>query len=94
MRGDMLAIYKYLNGDASIREKLFSLRVCKRTRGHTMRLEEKRFNLKLGRGFFTVRVIRTWNSLPQLVVSEGSIDIFKRLLDVHLDEQNIQGYGK
>lgn len=51
MRGDLIAIYKYLNGDPSVSIKLFSPRECKRTWGHTMRLEEKWFNLELRRGF-------------------------------------------
>ena len=33
--------------------------------------------------FFTSRVIDTWNSLPQEVVSAPSIDAFKARLDKH-----------
>lgn len=36
----------------------------------------------------------TLNSLPQSVVSAGSMDYFKRLMDVHLSENNIWEYGK
>lgn len=65
-----------------------------RTWGHMMRLEGKGFNFRLRREVFTSRVISMWNSLLQLVMSVESIDIFKRLLDVHGKEHNIQGYGK
>ena len=41
LRGDMIAIYKYLNGDLSIEKKRFTRKECKRTQGHTMRLKEK-----------------------------------------------------
>lgn len=56
-------------------------------------MEEKWFNLKLRRDIFSVGVIRTWNSLPPLVVSAGSIYRFKRLVDLHLSEHNLEGYG-
>lgn len=45
-------------------------------------------------GVFTVRTVRMCNSLLQLVVSAGSIESFKRLLDKHLKEHNIQRKGK
>lgn len=43
--------YKYLKDDPSVGRKQFSLRECRKTQGHSMRLEEKQFNLKLHRGF-------------------------------------------
>lgn len=54
----MVAIFKYLTGEPSIGQKLFMGREFKKTRGHSLKLEEKPFNLKLYRGFFTVRVVR------------------------------------
>lgn len=66
----MVAIFKYLTGDPSIGQKLFMGKEFKKTRGHSLKLKEKPFNLKLYRGFFTVRVVRVWNSFPQAVVSE------------------------
>ena len=92
LKGDMISIYKYCTGDPTIGIKLFRRREFNKTRGHSLQLEEKRFNLKLRRGFFTVRAARMWNSLPQAVVSAGSIDSFKKLLDNHLNDRNIQGY--
>ena len=92
LRGDMISIYKYSNGDPSIGNKLFNEKEFKMTHGHSLKLEEMRFNLKLRKGFFTVRAVRMWNSLPQAVVSAGSIDSFKKLLDGHLNENKIQGY--
>ena len=80
LRGDMISIYKYHTGDPTIGIQLFSEREFNKTRGHSFKLEEKRFTLKLHRVFFTVRAARMWNSLPQAVVSAGSIDNFKKLL--------------
>lgn len=81
LRGEMIAIYTFLNGDSSIGKKLFSLRLLKGTCGHSMKVEEKWFNLKLHKGFFTVRIKRMWNSLPQSV-SVKSVDNFKNLYQV------------
>ena len=85
-------MYKYCTGDLSIGKKLFREREFNKTCGHSLKLEEKRFNLKLRKGFFTVRAVRMWNSLPQAVVSAGSIYSLKKLLDGHLKDHNIQGY--
>ena len=37
--------------------QLFTLRSTQKTRGHSLRLEEKRFNLQIRKGFFTVRAL-------------------------------------
>lgn len=93
LRGDMILMYKCCTGDdPSIGKKLFSSKANK-TRGHSLKLEEKRFNLKTRRRFFTVRTVRMWNSLPQAVVSAGSMATFKRLLDEHLRDKHIVGYS-
>uniref|UniRef100_UPI001D0F42FD hypothetical protein n=1 Tax=Klebsiella pneumoniae TaxID=573 RepID=UPI001D0F42FD len=62
LRGDMISMYKYRTGDPTIGRKLFQEREYKKTRGHSLKLEEKRFNLKMRRGFFTVRAVRMWKS--------------------------------
>ena len=92
LRGDMISIYKYCTGDPTIGIKLFCGREFNKTCGHSLKLAEKRFNFKRSSGFFTVRSTRMWNSLPQSVVLAGSIDSFKKLLDKHLNDCNIQGY--
>lgn len=75
----MIAVYKSLNSDCVIERKLFNLRSLKKTYSHTMKLDEKLFNLKLHKEFFAVRAVRMWNSLPHLVVSAESLDKFKNL---------------
>ena len=55
MRGDIISIYKYRTGDPTIEIKLFCGSEFNKTHDHSIKLEEKRFNLKLRRGFFTVR---------------------------------------
>ena len=91
LRGDMISMYTYRTGDPTIGRKLFCAREFNKTHSHSLKLEEK-LNLKLRRGFFTVRAARMWNSLPQVVASVGAIDSLKKLLDMHLNDRNIQGY--
>ncbi|KAG9476060.1 hypothetical protein GDO78_002891 [Eleutherodactylus coqui] len=82
MRGQ----YKDLSHD------LFISRTATVTRGHLLRLEECRFHHQHQSGFFTVRAVRLWNSLPEDVVMAKSIEEFKRGLDVFLERKDITGY--
>ena len=94
MRGDVISVYKKHTGDPTIGIKLFCGREFNKTHCNSLKLEEKRFNLKLRRGFFTVRAARIWNSLPQVVVLAGGINGFEKLLDKHLKDHNIQGNAR
>ncbi|KAG9461449.1 hypothetical protein GDO78_016851 [Eleutherodactylus coqui] len=59
-------------------QDLFIPRTATVTRGHPLRLEESRFHHQHRRGFFTVRAVRLWNSLPEDVVMAKSIEEVKR----------------
>uniref|UniRef100_A0A8D0DXF8 Reverse transcriptase domain-containing protein n=1 Tax=Salvator merianae TaxID=96440 RepID=A0A8D0DXF8_SALMN len=84
LRGDMIAVYKYLKGCHSAEgSDLFSL-AQGRTRSNGMKLQGKRFRLDVRKNFMTVRTINQWNRLPQEVVSSPSMEVFKRRLDGHL----------
>lgn len=57
--------------------------------GHDLRLE-KRFKLKVCKGFFIVRASWMWNSLPaSVVVAVKSLEIFIRSLEVYLHGHNV-----
>ncbi|KAG8535585.1 hypothetical protein GDO81_028208 [Engystomops pustulosus] len=87
-------MYKYLNGQyKDLSKDLFIPRPVTRTRGHPLRLEERRFYHQHRQRFFTVRAVRLWNSLPQEVVMADSMYMFKRGLDAFLERKNITGYG-
>ncbi|KFV41567.1 hypothetical protein N341_05859, partial [Tyto alba] len=45
------------------------------------KLKEGRFQLDIRKIFFTVRVMRHWNSLPKEVVDAPSLKLFKAKLD-------------
>jgi len=51
-----------------------------RTRGHSFKINKKRFNTQLRQHFFTERVINLWNSLDDSIVSATTINSFKNEL--------------
>ncbi len=87
-------MYKYICGQyRELAGNLFIPRTEQRTRGHGFRMEQKRFYHEGRRGFFTVRVVSLWNSLPCEVVGASSLTAFKKGLDEFLSKNNIQNYN-
>jgi len=85
LRGDLRNASKYLQGGC--REdgaRLFSVVPSNRTRGNGNKLKQRKFQLKMRKNFFTLRVTEPWNRLPREVVESPSQEIFKTLLDAVL----------
>jgi ribonucleases P/MRP protein subunit RPP40 len=82
IRGDLIQVYKMLNGgDKSEHSKFFQLSKVSRTRGHSFKLLKKGARLDTRKYFFSQRVVNTWNRLPQAVVEATSVNLFKNRLD-------------
>ena len=73
------------------RETFFSLSQNTRTWGHPMNLIGGRSRTNKRKDFFTQRIVKLWNSLPQDVVMSTNLDGFKRGLDKFLEGKAING---
>ena len=82
LRGDLIETYKILNGYEDLDYRLFFEYSEANTRSNTRKLKKRGHWRTLARAnCFSVRVVNTWNSLPEEVVCAPTIGSFKSKLD-------------
>jgi len=62
-------------------EGILHLAQDSRTRGHSFKLVTQPCKMEIRRNYFSVRVVKPWNSLPEFVVSSTSVQLFESRLD-------------
>ena len=85
-RGDLIEVYKILNGLTKINpEEFWEVREARN--GARLVKELAKNGRKPRQNFFSYRVIQKWNLLPEKVKNAPSLDCFKSRLDKHMSEK-------
>ena len=76
-RADVTEVFKILNKiDEIDKDKFFTVSTYTSSRGHPRKLLKKRHRLKVRSNSFSLRVIDSWNALPESVVMAPSLNCF------------------
>lgn len=79
--GVFIVTFQHLQEADKKKHRPFSSACCDGTRGNDSKLKEGRLILGIRKRFFTMRVVKQCNMLPEEVVDVPSLETFKACLD-------------
>ena len=88
LRGELIEVFKILNGFDLVGPGLLALAPHGVTRSNGFKLQGKRFQTDVAKNFFANKIINEWNNLPRDVVHSQTINMFKNRLDKYFLERN------
>jgi hypothetical protein len=77
-------VFRILKSENHPNRDLLTLAPASSTRGHSLKLATHYSRLSCRHEFFSLRVVKTWNMLPEDTIMATSVDSFKKKLDVFL----------
>ena len=86
----MIQTLKILHGHDDVKEETWFIRknsvstVNTRLNSSPFNLELKGANTELWNNFFSIRVVNSWNSLPDLVKGSNTLNCFKNSYNGHI----------
>src|SRR5260221_13635504 len=91
LRGDIIEMYKIQTGkyDKELSPKLKTIDST-RTRGNALKLEVERAKYDIRKYSFSVRSVKIWNSLPDLVIKAETMNVFKNRLNKFWEGQEFK----
>ncbi len=90
IRGDMIEVFKMMDGYYDRDSVVHLPQQAGVTRGHNKKLFQCRFQKDIRKFFFTNRIVTMWNSLPNNVINAPSVNAFKNRLDAFWDTQPVK----
>ena len=89
LRGQLIEVYKIINGFDKVQSRLLLVDNNLLTRNNGFKLLGKRFRTDKAKNFFSNKIVRVWNLLPNSIVSSESINQFKNRLDKYFTNDNL-----
>ena len=80
-RGDLINVYRMVNGMEDVDEEDFLPLDTRSTRGHGLKLKKENCRRDIKKYSFPHRVVNKWNELSEEVVKAGSVHALKKKLD-------------
>ena len=82
IKADLTMCYKILHNAVKMpSSEFFELRDGRSTRGHSLTIYKPRHKTNLEKFFFSSRVVKAWNKLPQHVANASNVNSFKRYIN-------------